>query len=372
MLLSLSGLRQDAQVSFDVVVGTGDGDGGVPHGQLLARLAEAMWEGDPSALAAVRDEVTEAMGGDSLVDAVAVSANFHMMTRIADGTGTPIERGGMDQTAEVRTQIGVDDMVSRRQIRPDNAVLNVQRFGDPNGEPIVLVAGFADHGGMFELLGSTALGRRFALHAIDLPGMGGSTPLDQPLTLDRAAALVADVVRQTSARTIIAHSVGSIVASLAAGTPDSSIDTVVSIEGNLTPADAYFSGSAAQYESPDMFHAAFLSRLSERAVDDEVIRRYRDQVAIADPTSIWEMGSDTHHFSIEHSPGEVLARCAKHVHYFYNPDNTPEDSIQWLREHQLATTILDGTSHWPTVDQPDLIANKTLDSLATRNEQAGP
>jgi hypothetical protein len=118
MLLSLSGLSQDAQVPFDVVIGTGDGDGGVTHGHLLARLVEAMWEGDPPTLAAVRDEVTTAMGGDALVDAVAVSANFHMMTRIADGTGTPIERGGMDLTAKVRAQIGVDDMVSRRQ--PDS------------------------------------------------------------------------------------------------------------------------------------------------------------------------------------------------------------------------------------------------------------
>ena len=118
MLLGLSGLSQDAEVSFDVVVGTGDGDGGVTHGHLLARLAEAMWEGDPSTLATVRDEVAVAMGGDALVDAVAVSANFHMMTRIADGTGTPLEKGGIDRTAEVRAQIGVDDMVSRRQTDP--------------------------------------------------------------------------------------------------------------------------------------------------------------------------------------------------------------------------------------------------------------
>jgi pimeloyl-ACP methyl ester carboxylesterase len=363
MLLSLSGLSQDAQVSFDVVVGTGDGDGGVPRGQLLARLVEAMWEGDPSTLAAIRDEVTETMGGDALVDAVAVSANFHMMTRIADGTGTPIERGGLDLTAEDRAQIGVDDMVSRRQIYPDNTDLNVRRFGAPMGEPIVLVAGFADHGGMFELLGSTELGRRFALHAVDLPGMGGSSPLDEPLTLDRAAAVVADVVNRTAARTIVGHSVGSIVASLAADAPDSSIDTVISIEGNLTPADAYFSGSAAQFESPDEFHAAFLARLSEMAADDEVVRRYRDQAAIADSTSIWEMGSDTHHFSRKQSPGEVLARSAEHVHYLYNPDKTPDDSIQWLREHELAATILEGTTHWPTVDQPNLIANTILDCL---------
>ncbi|MGH1492994.1 MAG: hypothetical protein ACRBK7_26970 [Acidimicrobiales bacterium] len=67
------------------------------------------------ALAAVRDEVTAVMGGDALVDAVAVSANFHMMTRIADGTGTPLDGSRMDPTEKVRAQIGVDDFVSKRQ-----------------------------------------------------------------------------------------------------------------------------------------------------------------------------------------------------------------------------------------------------------------
>ncbi len=115
MLLGLSGLNQDARVSFEAVVGSGQGDGGVPHGQLLSRLAEAMWDGDPSALATVQDEVTAAIGGDALVDAVAVSANFHMMTRIADGTGTPVDAAAMERTEDVRSQIGVNDLVSRRQ-----------------------------------------------------------------------------------------------------------------------------------------------------------------------------------------------------------------------------------------------------------------
>jgi hypothetical protein len=102
-------------VSFEAVDGSGQGDGGVTHGDLLARLAEAMWDGDQVALAAVRDEVTAVMGADSLVDAVAVSANFHMMTRIADGTGTPIDEGTIEASEEIREQIGVNEFVSRRR-----------------------------------------------------------------------------------------------------------------------------------------------------------------------------------------------------------------------------------------------------------------
>lgn len=97
------------------MVGSGAGDGGITNGQLLSRLAEAMWDGEPLALAAARDEVTTAMGGDALVDAVAVSANFHMMTQIAGGTGTPLDGSRMDATQEVPAELGVDDFVSKRQ-----------------------------------------------------------------------------------------------------------------------------------------------------------------------------------------------------------------------------------------------------------------
>jgi hypothetical protein len=115
MLLGLSGKSQDAQVSFEAVSSSEDGDGGVRHGELLARLAEVMFDGEPSALAVVRDEITATMGGDALVDAVAVSANFHMMTRVADGTGTGLDEASMERLEVVREHIGVDELASRRQ-----------------------------------------------------------------------------------------------------------------------------------------------------------------------------------------------------------------------------------------------------------------
>ena len=37
-----------------------------------------------------------------------------MMTRIADGTGTPLDEGSVDMSADIRSQIGVNDFVSAR------------------------------------------------------------------------------------------------------------------------------------------------------------------------------------------------------------------------------------------------------------------
>ncbi len=85
---------------------------GVPHGKLLVDFVNATaGDGD---LESLRGQVADALGDDGLVDAAAVVANFTMMTRIADGTGTPLDAGSVDMSSDLRAQIGVDDFVSKR------------------------------------------------------------------------------------------------------------------------------------------------------------------------------------------------------------------------------------------------------------------
>ena len=86
---------------------------GVPHGELFVRFVDATYD-DAATLAAVRDELVEALGGEAMVDAAAVVANFHMMTRIADGTGTPIDDGSEKMSHDLTADLGIDGFVSRR------------------------------------------------------------------------------------------------------------------------------------------------------------------------------------------------------------------------------------------------------------------
>lgn len=109
-------MSSDRQISFEGV-DDASADGGVPHGALLAALADAVHSDDADRIAAARDAVVEHMGGDAMVDAVAVCANFHMMTRIADGTGTPLDPGTVDPSTDIRRQIGVDGFTSRRHVQ---------------------------------------------------------------------------------------------------------------------------------------------------------------------------------------------------------------------------------------------------------------
>ena len=109
MLLGLSGAETDHDIRpADLKSGAG-----VPHGELLVRFVNASFESD-DALAAARDECVAILGMDMTVDAAAVIANFHMMTRIAYGTGTPLDAGTEKVSGELREALGLDDLVSTR------------------------------------------------------------------------------------------------------------------------------------------------------------------------------------------------------------------------------------------------------------------
>ncbi|MCZ7534529.1 MAG: hypothetical protein M5T61_00375 [Acidimicrobiia bacterium] len=49
-----------------------------------------------------------------MVDAAAVCANFQMMTRIADATGTPLDEFSVEPSAELRSELGIDSFAGRR------------------------------------------------------------------------------------------------------------------------------------------------------------------------------------------------------------------------------------------------------------------
>ena len=79
--------------------------GGVPHGALLIRFAEAVVQGADAA--AARHAVLAAIGAAALVDAAAVVALFNAIDRVADATGIPLEPEKAAATADFRAALRV-------------------------------------------------------------------------------------------------------------------------------------------------------------------------------------------------------------------------------------------------------------------------
>lgn len=227
---------------------------------------------------------------------------------------------------------------------------------------ILCIAGFGDDASMFDPLVAEGWGLPVRFEPVSLPGFGAPALAGQATTLDALADFVAGRAEAGGARCVLAHSVASIIATLAATRRGSPLDTVLSLEGNLTPEDAYFSGTAARYGSAADFRAAFLDRLGEMATGDPILQRYRARVARADPQALWELGCDAHRFSAETSPGALLLETP-HAAYLYNPENLPAASLAWLAENPLPRYELPGASHWPSLDAPRLLAETIIEAL---------
>lgn len=224
----------------------------------------------------------------------------------------------------------------------------------------ICIAGFGDNASMFEPLARTQLAEACRLELLNLPGFGAGDAL-RPTTLQALGDRVAAKAGEAGATVVIAHSVASIIASLAAREPTGPIDTVISLEGNLTAADAYFSGTAANYPDPQAFRSSFMAKLQRKS--DPLLVRYCTVVAEADALALWQLGCDAKRFSEETVPGEVLMQ-ARAAAYLYNPANCPPETLEWLERHPLPRYRLDGASHWPTLDQPDETARAILHALS--------
>lgn len=226
----------------------------------------------------------------------------------------------------------------------------------------IMLPGFGDDASMFARLSRTELAGRYRLIPVNLPGFGGQPALDGTTSLDKLAEVVHDIALQERARLVIAHSLSSIIASLAARRMPSAIDTILSLEGNLTAKDAYFSGTAADFSNAREFRSAFLNRLEVLAAKQPIVARYRDSVAAADSQALWELGCDARRFSGDRHPGEFLSESAA-VCYLYNPENCPDSTLEWLSRSTIERVRMDNATHWKSVDQPELLAASILQAL---------
>lgn len=119
-MLSWSSRESGAGTDADLdALASGEGDTGVPLGVELARFATAAADlGDddagPANMGTARATLIAAGGAEAMVDAAAVAANFHMMTRLADGTGARHPEQRQAAMASTILRMGADTMASRR------------------------------------------------------------------------------------------------------------------------------------------------------------------------------------------------------------------------------------------------------------------
>ena len=112
-MLSWSSRETNERIDLTAVA-DGRAGVGIDHGDLLMRFATGCAGDDDLELAAARDALVAATDEAFMVDAAAVAANFEMMTRLADGTGSALPPARLEQSAAEIGVMRIADLPSRR------------------------------------------------------------------------------------------------------------------------------------------------------------------------------------------------------------------------------------------------------------------
>jgi hypothetical protein len=105
-MLRGSGRHHGTDYSFEGIV-HGDGGSGVEHEAALLDFADAVIA-DMTSLGQARAALVEQAGKEAMIDAAAVVAGFDAITRVADGTGIPLEQPKAEASASWRSSLGID------------------------------------------------------------------------------------------------------------------------------------------------------------------------------------------------------------------------------------------------------------------------
>jgi pimeloyl-ACP methyl ester carboxylesterase len=199
---------------------------------------------------------------------------------------------------------------------------------------------------------SHPISQRIRAFLLDLPGHGASPARPHGLTVEEAAEIWRElIVHFSSSRRVVlvGHSMAGIIATRAAQMLNCSPSLLISIEGNLTLADAYFSGQAACFDEPEAFYASFQSKILEMAKGDEVFRRFSCSLQFVDPKTLWTLGRSVLNYS---GPGDDLLGLTCPTIYYWDPGSTTDESKAFLTKHSLRQRKLEGSGHWPMIKSP--------------------
>jgi pimeloyl-ACP methyl ester carboxylesterase len=174
------------------------------------------------------------------------------------------------------------------------------------------VPGFADNGASWEPL-------------LDLvPAEFADLSAAEPATIAGHAATLAEQL--TEPAILIAHSIGSAIAVEAAHQVGPRCLGLLSIEGNLTPEDAYFTGTAADYDDPEEFKRAHLARTRRLVAGGQAPASYAVAVVAADARRMWTLGRDAR--TGDFGPRYRALACP--TLYLWSATTTPPTTVEYL------------------------------------------
>ena len=150
---------------------------------------------------------------------------------------------------------------------------------------------------------------------------------------------------------LLAHSAGGLIATkVAPALPD--LRCLVSVEGNITEADNFISGRAAEADDIDAWRRGLLEDLRGRAERDEAFRRYCRDLARASSAALREWAVATVAETGKTLGGERFLALACPTLYIFGGRSIAQPSLEYLVRHDMPCLAFPEAGHSPMIDEP--------------------
>lgn len=245
----------------------------------------------------------------------------------------------------------------------NNIFISTKNSSNALGD-IWFIHGFGGSSLSFRKLLSTNLKNHFNLFVPDFPGFGDSPFQPEKTSLESVSQVLMELIHHVSEKEtiyLVTHSIGSIIGTWVARKLKRRIGGYFCIEGNLTQADAYFSGLAVQYETAQQFYHEYLERIFNMSKGSEAFQKYFASVCHAHPEAMmgWSKSSVIHS-NIERSGNEFASLDCDKL-YYWGKENTPTQTQEFIKSSSLPNKEFSNSGHWPMIDQPDQCCQDMID-----------
>lgn len=230
--------------------------------------------------------------------------------------------------------------------------------------PLLFVHGLGESGLCFERIVEHPKLACFDCVVVDLPGYGRSAWTDRVASLEQLADHLAVWVGASFRRcppVLVGHSMGGVVALLAAERHPDAFRAVVDVDGNKSTEDCAFSGRAAKLSLAEFVGGGFdamIDDIFEQGLSEAAHRGYYASLRLCDPRAY-------HAHSLElvglSEGGKLAKRLAAlgrpKIYVAGKPGGACERSLELLREADVPTSVIAPSGHWPFLDQPEAFAD---------------
>jgi pimeloyl-ACP methyl ester carboxylesterase len=248
----------------------------------------------------------------------------------------------------------------------NNSLIRFYKSEDAKSD-IFIIHGFGESGLSFANALESEVAKQNNIWITDLPGFGASPYQNKFISIEDYISHLIALIKATATTQnifLVGHSFGGVIATILCERLEKA-KGFISIEGNLTQADSYFSGWAGQYDDGIKFQQDFKKLLFDKAKTRPEFEHYFASATIANSNAFIVLGKASRILTKNEDAGKRYINLNIPKLYLWGEVDTPLITQQFIENNKILHHCFKNKTHWMMKEEADLFYNIVNEFIKT-------